>query len=79
MKRVEVYTQPECPPCEIVKQFLKHNDIIFEEYDVKKDTAARNRLLHDYDSFSTPTVVIDSEVVTGFQIEKLEELLGLQK
>lgn len=78
MKLVEVYTQPECPPCQIVKEFLKHNDIAFEEYDIKKDTAARNRLLHEYDSFSTPTVVVDGEVVAGFQIEKLEELLNLK-
>jgi glutaredoxin-like YruB-family protein len=79
MKKVDVYTQPDCPPCQIIKEFLKHNYITFTEYDVKKDAAARNRLLYDYDSYSTPTVVVDGEVVAGFQIEKLQQLLELEQ
>ena len=78
MKKIEVYTQPDCPPCTIVKEFLKHNNVVYEEFDIKKDAAARNRLLYDYESYSTPTVVIDEEVVAGFQIEKLQQLLGIE-
>nr|3ZIT_A Chain A, THIOREDOXIN [Bacillus cereus]3ZIT_B Chain B, THIOREDOXIN [Bacillus cereus] len=78
MKKIEVYAQPDCPPCVIVKEFLKHNNVAYEEFDVKKDAAARNRLLYDYDSYSTPTVVIDGEVVAGFQIEKLQQLLNIE-
>ena len=76
-EKIEVYTQPDCPPCVIVKEFLKHNNVAYEEFDVK-DAAARNRLLNDYDSYSTPTVVIDGEVVAGFQIEKLQQLLNIE-
>lgn len=36
MKKIEVYTQPDCPPCVIVKEFLKHNNVVYEEFDVKK-------------------------------------------
>lgn len=57
---------------------MKHNNVAYEEFDVKKDAAARNRLLNDYDSYSTPTVVIDGEVVAGFQIEKLQKLLNIE-
>ncbi|PGD16455.1 glutaredoxin family protein [Bacillus toyonensis] len=78
MKKIEVYTQPDCPPCVIVKEFLKHNNVSYEEFDVKKDAAARDRLLYDYDSYSTPTVVIDGEMVAGFQIEKLQQLLNIE-
>jgi glutaredoxin 3 len=77
-KKVEVYTQPDCPPCKIVKEFLHHYNVPFEEYDVKKDAAARNRLMNDYDSYSTPTVVVDGHVVAGFNIEELQKLLGIQ-
>ncbi len=38
MKKIEVYTQPDCPPCVIVKEFLKHNNVVYEEFDVKKRT-----------------------------------------
>ena len=76
-EKIEVYTQPDCPPCVIVKEFLKHNNIAYEEFDVKR-RRRRNRLLYDYDSYSTPTVVIDGEVVAGFQIEKLQQLLNIE-
>ncbi|YAR63215.1 glutaredoxin domain-containing protein [Bacillus cytotoxicus] len=79
MKKVEVYTQTDCPPCAIVKEFLKHNNITFEEFNIKKDAIARDRLLYDYDSYSTPTVVVDGEVVAGFQIEKLQQLLNIEQ
>lgn len=78
MKKVEVYTQPDCPPCKIVKEFLTHHNVAFEEFDIKKNTDARDRLLYDYNAYSTPTVVIDGEVIAGFQIEKLQQLLNLE-
>jgi glutaredoxin 3 len=76
-KRVTVYTQPDCPPCKIVKEFLRHHQIEFTEFDVSKDKAARNRLINDYRSYSTPTVVVDDQVISGFDLPALEKLLGL--
>ena len=35
-EKIEVYTQPDCPPCVIVKEFLKHNNVAYEEFDVQK-------------------------------------------
>ncbi len=61
-----------------MKEFLKHNNVVYEEFDVKKTPLHVNRLLYDYDSYSTPTVVIDGEVVAGFQIEKLQQLLNIE-
>jgi glutaredoxin 3 len=79
MKKVELYTQPDCPPCQIVKEFFRHYSITYTEYNIKTDNAARNRLIYDYNSYSTPTVVVDGEAVTGFNIERLEQLLGIKQ
>ncbi|MBO9130355.1 glutaredoxin domain-containing protein [Bacillus sp. 165] len=76
-KEVDVYTQPDCPPCQIVKEFLHHYHIAFNEYNIKKDPAAFHRLTNEFNSFSTPTVVIDGHVVAGFDIKELERLLDL--
>jgi glutaredoxin 3 len=76
-KTVTVYTQPDCPPCKVVKEFLRHHQIDFEEFDVSKDKAARNRLINVYRSYSTPTIVVGDEVVTGFDLQALEKILGL--
>jgi glutaredoxin 3 len=78
-RKVAVYTQPDCPPCKVVKEFLRHHQIEFEEFDVSKDKAARNRLINVYQSYSTPTVVVNDEVVAGFDLSALEKLLELSK
>ncbi|PMC35115.1 NrdH-redoxin [Bacillus sp. UMB0899] len=77
MKKVIVYTQPSCPPCQVVKKFLDHYHITYIEKDVSADTDARKVLVEDLKSTSTPTVTVDEHVVPGFDLKKLEELLGL--
>ncbi|KOO50565.1 glutaredoxin domain-containing protein [Priestia koreensis] len=77
MKKVEVYSQPECPPCQVVKQFLTHHQIKFTEFDVSTDKAARERMIHTFQAYSTPTVKVDDDLVIGFNLPKLEELLNL--
>ncbi|MRX73786.1 NrdH-redoxin [Bacillus lacus] len=77
MKTVHVYTQPECPPCKIVKQFLDHHNVQYTEYDINKNQEARKKLTSVYRSYSTPTVIVNEEAVTGFNIKKLEELLNI--
>lgn len=76
---ITMYTQPDCPPCEIAKLFLKEYGFDYELKDIKKDSHARNELIKKYNSFSTPTFVINNEnVVTGFDIEKLKEILQIE-
>lgn len=77
MRNVIVYTQPSCPPCQVVKKFLNHHDITYTEKDISADKAARKFLVEDIQSTSTPTVTVDDQIVIGFDLKKLEELLGL--
>jgi glutaredoxin 3 len=77
MKQVEVYTQPSCPPCQIVKEFLKHHQISYVEYDITKDANAKKRMLNTFQSYSTPTVKVGEELVIGFDLQRLERLLEL--
>jgi glutaredoxin-like YruB-family protein len=77
VKKVTVYTQPSCPPCQVVKKFLEHHQISYIEKDVSIDLDARHTLINELESTSTPTVTVDNEVVTGFDLQKLESLLGL--
>ncbi|WNS76995.1 glutaredoxin family protein [Bacillus sp. DTU_2020_1000418_1_SI_GHA_SEK_038] len=70
MKEITIYTQPDCPPCEITKRFLSEYSFSFTTKDIKKDQKARNELINKYQSFSTPTIVIGEEVITGFDLER---------
>jgi glutaredoxin-like YruB-family protein len=76
-KVVIVYTQPSCPPCQVVKQFLNHHNVSYIEKDVSVDTEARDKLVYELKSTSTPTITVNDLVVTGFDLKKLEELIGL--
>jgi glutaredoxin-like YruB-family protein len=75
MKRVLLYSQPGCPPCFAAKQFLKARQIAFEYKDVQADPTALQELM-DLNSRSTPTIVVGSEVMIGFDPERLEALLA---
>ncbi len=77
-KQVVVYTQPSCPPCQIVKQFLNHYQIEYSEKDVSIDSKARDILVNELSSTSTPTVTVDDNIVIGFDLQKLEELLEIK-
>ncbi|KZZ85271.1 MULTISPECIES: glutaredoxin domain-containing protein [Bacillaceae] len=74
-KKVLVYTQPDCPPCKIVKQFLDHHHVMFEEIDITKDEKARDHLINVLQSYSTPTVTVDEVAVKGFDLPALEKLV----
>jgi glutaredoxin-like YruB-family protein len=74
--RVVIFTQPDCPPCHVVKLFLQERGVAFEERDITLDPAAVRDLTEKYNSYSTPTLVIGEEVMIGFNPERLGEILG---
>jgi glutaredoxin len=74
LKRVILYSQPGCPPCYAAKHFLSAREIPFEYRDVTADPAALRELVK-LNSRSTPTIVVDGEVMIGFDAERLEQML----
>lgn len=78
MSKIILYSQPDCPPCEYAKQFLKNSGFTYIEKNIKTDHSAKRELMNRYNSFSTPTFVIDNEVViTGFDFDALKEALNI--
>ena len=74
-KRVILYSQPGCPPCFAAKNYLRAKQIPFEYKDVKADPVAMRELM-DLNSRSTPTLVVGSEVMIGFDPARLDALLA---
>lgn len=62
--------------CNLTKEFLSRNGIMFRERDVSSDETALDEL-QKRGLMTTPVTLIDDEVVIGFDSAKLAGLLGL--
>lgn len=59
-----------------MKEFLSFQKVHYEELDITKDSEARKRMINEYNSYSTPTVIVGGVVIRGFNLEKLEQVLN---
>ena len=75
--KVVIYTSPECEHCKAAKEFLKENDIAFEEKDVLRNRDNANEMIAKSGKKIIPVIDVDGSIVAGFDQERLEELLGL--
>lgn len=80
MRKVVVYTQEGCGPCTAEKLWLKDNGVEFEERDIRENSQYLNEIV-ELGASATPATVIEdengSEVILGFDQERLEKVLGL--
>jgi len=77
--QVKVYSTPICPMCQAAKDFLKANNIPFEEIDVSQDEKLAQEMILKSGQMSVPVIDIDDKIVTGFNRPLMEEFLGLNK
>jgi glutaredoxin-like YruB-family protein len=75
-KKVVIYSQPGCPPCDWAKTYLTERGVPFTVRDVSSDYAAQKDLVGKYKSRTTPTIVVGEEVMIGFDPDRLEEMLA---
>ncbi len=76
-KNVKVYTTPTCPWCMMVKQFLKENNITFEDIDVSRNRAAAEEMIAKSRQMGVPVIDIDGQIIVGFDRERIKQSLGI--
>lgn len=74
MKKVTIYTKPECIYCKMAKEFLKEKGIEYKERDVTKNSEAVHEMIHKSKQMGVPVLEINNEVIVGFDKEKLERI-----
>ena len=77
MAKVTVYTASWCPWCHKVMDFLKDNGVEFEAKDVENREYAQESMEKSGQA-GIPVTVIDNEVVVGFDVARLKQLLKLE-
>lgn len=78
MVSVTVYSTESCVWCKKTKEFLKENDIEFKEVDVGADQEAAKEMMEKSGQSGVPVIMIDDEIVTGFDKDKLRKLLKIK-
>ena len=73
---VTIYTTPTCGYCRHAKEFLHQRGVQFTEHDVSVDRAAAEEMVSKSGQMGVPVIVIDDEVVVGFDRSRLEQLLN---
>ena len=76
MKKVTIYTSNTCPHCKAAKNYLKENNIDFEEKNVDEDRSAIDYLV-EKGYRGVPVINIDGEDLVGFNKDLVDERLGL--
>lgn len=77
-KKVTVYSTTTCPFCIRAKQYLKDNNIKFEEIDVSENQEKAQEMIKKSGQMGVPVIEIDQEIIVGFDKEKIKEVLGLK-
>ena len=73
--KLVLFTQPGCFSCELMRIYLEARELTFEERDISKDSEARREMTETHGSNETPTMLIDGEVLIGFDPSLLDQIL----
>jgi len=76
-KNVIIYSTPTCPWCARTKQFLKENNITFQDSDVSSNQQAAEEMVKKSGQMGVPVLDIDGEIIVGFDKEKIKAALGI--
>ena len=74
MPNILLFTQPGCFSCELMRIYLEARELTFEERDISTDLEARRTMSETYGSNETPTMLLDGEVIIGFDPSLLDQI-----
>ena len=78
-KKVIVYSTPTCPFCKMAKEFLKENNVDFEDKNVAEDEDAKKEMIDKSDQMGVPVLDINGKIIVGFDKNEILEALGLSE
>lgn len=77
MAKVKVYSTPWCMYCKMAKDYFTEKKVEFVDFDVSTDEKARKEMLDASKQSGVPVIMIDNEMVIGFDKERINQLLKI--
>lgn len=76
-KKVVIYSTPTCHFCHGAKEFMKEKGIAFTDYNVAEDAEKRAEMIEKSGQLGVPVILVDDQMIIGFDQAKLSSLLGV--
>lgn len=77
MKEVKIYSTPWCHFCQHAKEFMTEKGVAFTNFDVSTDEAKRAEMVEMTGQMGVPVIVIDNDIMIGFDKDQLAAKLGI--
>ena len=77
MPKVTVYRTPTCPWCHKATDFLKENNIPYEDINVAADQKAAQDMIEKSGQMGVPVIEIDDKIIVGFDKNAMKKALKL--
>ena len=75
-KEVIIYSTPTWSYCKRAKEYLSRKEIPYIEYNVAGDREKVKEMIDKSGQMGVPVILVDYEIVIGFNQAKLDELLA---
>lgn len=75
---ITLYSSPGCAYCHMVREYLKHRNKKFKEYDVSDNPKALEWVRTHAEIVATPVTDINGTIIVGFDRPKIEAALDAQ-
>lgn len=79
MVKVRVFSQPTCPACNDLKDYLKKKGVEFEDMDITANKEAFSELTKVFKVRVTPLLVVGDQKLIGFDPVAIDKLLAENK
>jgi alkyl hydroperoxide reductase subunit F len=76
MSKVTVYSTQYCQYCRMAKAFLDNHGVPYESIDVGSDSKSAEKMIELSGQKGVPVIIVDEEVIVGFDSQRLNELFG---
>jgi glutaredoxin len=64
--------------CNAAKEFFKEKGVEYQEFNVATDLPKRTEMVEKSGQMGVPVILVDDQVVVGFDKDRLSQLLGIQ-
>ncbi len=66
MSLIKIYTTNWCPYCKMAKRYFDEQEMSYEEINIEEEGMSREELQKVTGGMSVPQIVIDDEVIGGY-------------